>query len=36
VDFKNCPAAGRAVKQQIMGDEKKRREFVKKLKRAMG
>jgi predicted Fe-Mo cluster-binding NifX family protein len=33
VEFKNCPAAGRAVKQ-VMADEKKRRDFVEKLRRA--
>ncbi len=36
VEYKDCPAAGRAVKQQTMGDEKTRQEFVKKLKAAMG
>jgi molecular chaperone GrpE (heat shock protein) len=34
VEFKNCPAAGRAVKQ-VMADEQKRRDFVEKLRRAI-
>ena len=34
VEFKNCPAAGRAAKQ-MMADEKKRRDFVEKLKSAL-
>ncbi len=36
VEFKDCPAAGRAVKQQITGDEQKRRDFAKKLREAIG
>lgn len=36
VEYKDCPVAGRALKQQIMGDEQKRRDFVKKLREAMG
>jgi hypothetical protein len=36
VEYKDCPVAGRAVKQQIMGDEQKRRDFIEKLREAMG
>lgn len=36
VEYKDCPVAWRALKQQIMGDEKTRHKFVKKLKGAMG
>ncbi len=36
VEYKDCPAAWKALKQQIIGDEQKRRDFVKKLRQAMG
>ena len=36
VEYKDCPVAWRALKQQIMGDAQKRRDFVKKLREAMG
>ncbi len=36
VEYKDCPSAWRALKQQIMGDEQKRRDFAKKLREAMG
>jgi hypothetical protein len=36
VEYKDCPVAWKALKQQIMGDEQKRRDFVKKLKAAIG
>jgi predicted Fe-Mo cluster-binding NifX family protein len=35
VEYKDCPAAGRAVKQRIIADKQKRRDFVKNLKEAM-
>jgi hypothetical protein len=35
VEYKDCPVAWRALKQQIMSDEQKRRDFVKKLREAM-
>jgi hypothetical protein len=35
VEYKDCPVAWRTLKQQIMGDEQKRRDFVKKLREAM-
>jgi len=35
VEYKDCPVAWKALKQQIMGDEQKRRDFVKKLRRAI-
>ena len=36
VEYKDCPVAWRALKQQMMGDEQKHRDFVKKLKNAIG
>jgi hypothetical protein len=36
VEYKDCPVAWKALKEQIMGDEQKRRDFVKKLKDAIG
>ena len=36
VEYKDCPVAWKALKEQIMGDEQKRRDFVKKLKAAIG
>jgi hypothetical protein len=35
VEYKNCPVAWKALKQQIIGDEQKRREFIKKLRKAL-
>ena len=35
VEYKDCPVAWRALKQQMMGDGQKRRDFVKKLREAM-
>jgi len=36
VEYKDCPVAWKALNQQIMGDEQKRRDFIKKLKNAIG
>jgi hypothetical protein len=36
VEYKDCPVAWKALKQQIIGDEQERRDFVKKLKAALG
>ena len=36
VSYKDCPQAWKNLKQQITGDEQKRREFIKKLKTAVG
>jgi len=36
VEYKDCPVAWKALKEQIMGDEQKRRDFVEKLKDALG
>ena len=35
VEYKDCPVAWRTLKQQIMGDEQKQRDFAKKLREAM-
>ena len=35
VDYKQCPAAWKALKEQILNNEPKRRDFVKKLKQAV-
>lgn len=35
VDYKECPAAWKKFKQNVMLDEKKRQEFVQKLKKAL-
>ena len=35
VEYKDCPVAWRALKQQMMGDGQKRRDFVRKLREAM-
>jgi hypothetical protein len=35
VDYKDCPAAWKRLKQDIMRDEKKRKEFIQKLKGAI-
>jgi hypothetical protein len=36
VEYKDCPVVWRTLKQQIMGDEQERRDFVEKLKNAIG
>ncbi len=36
VEYKNCPVAWKALKQQIIGDEQKRRDFIRKLREAVG
>lgn len=36
VEYKDCPVAWKALKEQIMSDEQKRRDFVEKLKDALG
>ena len=36
VEYKDCPVAWKALKQQMIGDEQKRRDFAKKLREAMG
>jgi hypothetical protein len=36
VEYKDCLVAWKALKQQIIGDEQKRRDFAKKLREAMG
>ena len=35
VPYKDCPATWRQVKQKLLADDKKRRQFVEKLKRAV-
>ena len=35
VDYKECPAAWKNIKQDIMGDKERRREFIQKLKSAI-
>jgi hypothetical protein len=35
VQYKDCPATWRQVKQQFLADDKKRMQFVQKLKRAL-
>lgn len=35
VEYKDCPVTWRALKQQIIADEQKRRDFIKGLKEAM-
>ncbi len=35
VEYKDCPATGRAVKARVLGDEGKRAEFVKWLRDAV-
>ena len=32
VDYKSCPQTWKAIKEQIMGDEKAKKQFIKKLK----
>ena len=36
IEYKDCPVAWKALKLQIMGDEQKRRDFVKKFKDTIG
>lgn len=33
-NYKDCPGTGQKLKQQIMTDEQKRREFIVKLRKA--
>ena len=33
--YKDCPATWKALKQQIIGSEQKRQEFIKKLRKAL-
>ena len=35
VDYKECPAAWKKLKQEIIKDEAKQREFARKLKKAL-
>ena len=35
VEYKECPAAWKKLKQEILQDEKKRRGFVQKLREAL-
>ena len=35
VTYKACPATWKGLKQQIIGDEQKRRDFIKKLQDAI-
>lgn len=35
VTYKDCPTAWKKLKQEIVGDEPKRRDFVKKLQNAI-
>ena len=34
--YKDCPGAWKKLKQQILGDEQKRQDFIKKLQAAIG
>ena len=36
VEYKNCPVAWKTLKQQIIDNEQNRRDFVEKLKIALG
>ena len=36
VEYQECPVAWKRLKQEILGGEEKRREFVQKLKKALG
>ncbi len=36
VTYKDCPVAWKRLKQQIMSDEQKRQDFIKKLQDAIG
>lgn len=35
VDYKDCPATWKKLKQQIAGDEPQRKEFIKKLRNSV-
>ena len=35
VEYKNCPVAWKTIKQQVIDDEKSRRDFIEKLKNAL-
>ena len=35
VTYKDCPATWRKLKQEIMGDEQKRQDFIQKLQSAI-
>lgn len=35
VEYKNCPVAWKALKQQVLDDEQKRRDFIEKLRNAL-
>jgi len=35
VDYKDCPATWKRLKQEVMTDEQKRQDFIKKLKGAI-
>ena len=36
VSYKDCPAAWKALKQQMLADEQKRRELVDRLRESLG
>lgn len=36
VDYKDCPAAWKALKQEMLADEAKRRELAEKLRESLG
>jgi len=36
VSYKDCPAAWKALKQQMLADEQKRRELVDRLRESIG
>jgi len=35
VEYKNCPPTWKAIKERVMGDEKAKRQFIKKLKEGL-
>ena len=35
VEYKNCPVAWKTLKQQVLDDEQKQRDFIEKLKNAL-
>lgn len=35
IDYKECPSAWKALKQQVLADDQKRQEFLRKLRDAM-
>ena len=35
VDYKNCSPTWKAIKERIMGDEKAKKQFIKKLKHGL-